>query len=65
MPRIVTAKSVRIRHNIGQVGRIRQSTETLGMRLAISALAAALMLSSPALAQQSPTPQDPMPEDLA
>ncbi|MGX1353079.1 acetyl esterase/lipase [Bradyrhizobium elkanii] len=35
------------------------------MRLAISALAAALMLAAPALAQQSPMPEAAMPEDLA
>ena len=44
------------------VGRIRQSAGSRGkglaMRLAISALAAALMLSSPALAQQSPMPEE-------
>ncbi|MGY2846890.1 acetyl esterase/lipase [Bradyrhizobium sp. USDA 4518] len=35
------------------------------MRLAISALAAALMLTDPAHAQQSPMPEAAMPEDLA
>ncbi|WP_375789496.1 alpha/beta hydrolase [Bradyrhizobium sp. Pha-3] len=35
------------------------------MRLVVSVLAAALMMSGPALAQQSPMPQAAMPEDLA